>query len=375
VNIFKTSPFSHLMAMQRCLQKYQADATLDPLDFTLQVRARNRYYTLYPMFLGAQAGRLHYTRQVDESTIGFAGWMPYFNKRWPIGSGKFAFKDYCQRNGLRTPAMWRSPAPDMGDFLVKHDNKSFGQAIHGPFRRYDARDSRQAIDDKGYYEAFIRGRIVKATYWESRLAAVEIKTMATVKGDGKSKLRQLIEPLMHAETPADEWDNLAAIAAAYEDLTLDAVPAAGRSVLVDFRFASYANAIDRNALNPYADLAGTPLLKQLVECGPVLWAGVPESLRAATLFTVDAMADEQDRLWLLEMNCNPVCHPRVYPLMFETLFGPADTQEEAAQVPASALPHPSLAIAATARSAALMGAPAGIPATIPMAGSHPFQVS
>jgi len=69
------------------------------------------------------------------------------------------------------------------------------------------------------------------------------------------------------------------------------------------------------------------------------------------------MFDDKEQLWLLEMNCNPVCHPSVYPLMFETLFGAADTQEEAAQLPASALPHPSLAMAAAARMAPLMGVP------------------
>ena len=230
MNIFKTSAFSHLIWMQRCLQKYQAEASIDPLDFALQVRARNRYYTLYPMFLGSKGGRLHYTRQADQHTIGFGGWLPYFNKRWPIGSGKFAFKDFCKQNELRTPRMWRSPSAEMREFVVKHDSKSFGHGINGPFRQHDRADPLQAIDDKGYYEEFIRGKIVKASYWEGRLAGVEIKTMATVQGDGRSKLRQLIAPLLHGETPADEWKTLAAIIAAYEGLTLDAVPEPGRAV-------------------------------------------------------------------------------------------------------------------------------------------------
>jgi hypothetical protein len=362
VNIFKTSALNHLRVMQQCLQRYQAEASLNPLDYTLQVRARNRYYTLYPMFLASQAGRLHYMRQVNEHSIGFAGWLPYFNKRWPIGSGKFAFKEFCRQSGLRTPQMWRSPAADMGEFLVKHDSKSFGQAIHGPFRRHDPRDPVQAIDDKGYYEAFVRGRIVKATYWEGQLAAVELKTMCTVLGDGKSSVRQLVAPLLHPETPADEWNALAAILAAYEGLAPESVPAAGRSVLVDFRFASYANAIDRDTIDPHKDLAGTPLLKQLVDCGPQLWQGIPEAQRPATLFTLDAMIDAEDRLWLLEMNCNPVCHPNVYPLMFGTLFGPADSRQEAAFLPTSALPHPDLAT----------GAPRMAP---PAAGAYPQQLS
>jgi hypothetical protein len=341
--IFKISLASHLMAVQRCLREYQAEGRLT-IDFVLEVRARNRCYTLYPQFIGFKDGRQpRYARHIDETTKGFIGWLPYFNKRWPIGSGKLAFKDFCQRNGLRTPAMWRAPAADMRDFLTKHDNASFGAGIRGPFRGYDARDAAQLIGPQGYYEAFIRGRIVKATYWDGRLAAVEIKRMTNVKGDGESTLRQLIAPALQAETPDEEWQPLSDVAA-YQGLTLDAVPEAGRSVMVDFRYASYANVFDiKEVIDPEVDLKDMPLLKQLLECGPVLWQAIPEALRPASLFTVDAIEDDEQRLWLLEMNCNPVCHPRVYPLMFETLFGAPEAAVEAPPLPASALPNNALA--------------------------------
>ena len=371
MNVFKTSALNHFWALQQCLQKYQgADSSLNPVDFVLQVRARNRHYFLYPQFLGFVDGRMHYTRQLAETSRGFTGWLPYFNKRWPTATSKAAFKDFCGRNGLRSPAMWRSPAPDMRDFLVKQDNRAFGLGMRGPFAAYDARDAAQAIDAGGFYEKFVRGRIVKATYWDGRLAAVEIKNMRTTQGNGKSTLRELVSQTMHPETPADEWKPLADVAA-YQGLSFDSVPEAGRAVLIDFRYASYSLAIDRQNGDIPKDLEGTPLLKQIRECGPVLWQGIPEAQRPATLFTVDAIADDQDQLWLLEMNCNPVCHPNVYSPMLETLFGRPDDLAESATLPVSALPHPSLAVAAATRAGPLMAAPAGTP----IADSRPVRVS
>jgi hypothetical protein len=67
---------------------------------------------------------------------------------------------------------------------------------------------------------------------------------------------------------------------------------------------------------------------QFKQFGPVFWQSIPEDLRGfGTLYSVDAIADEQDRLWLLEMNCNPAMHPDLYFGMFEGLFGPADPLE------------------------------------------------
>jgi hypothetical protein len=348
VNIFKTTTLKHFRAVQQCLQAYRGEATVNMADLVLQLRARNRYYTLYPRFLGFSSGQLRYTVQLDDAAHGFCGWLPYFNKRWPTGSGKFAFKEFCRDHGLRTPQMWRSPSPEMRDFLVKHDNASFGQGLRGPFATYDACDAAQAIDERGYYEAFIRGRLLKATYWDGRLAAVELRNLPAATGDGKSSLRTLIKPHVHPMMPESEWQTFASLAA-YQGLALDGVPAAGQSVLIDYRYGSYALPIILHNANALREIAGSPLHAQLVECGQLLWQGIPEAQRPATLFTVDAVADERDQVWLLEMNCNPVLHPDTYPLMFETLFGPAQATAELempAPPPVSALPLPAMALAA-----------------------------
>jgi hypothetical protein len=340
LNIFKTATLYHLSTVQQCLRKYRAEATVNMADLVMQVHARNRHYSFYPQLLGRTNGQLRYTTQFDEGTIGFKGWLPYTIKRWPISSSKLAFKDFCRRNGLRTPAMWRSSVPEMRDFVVKKENSSFGQALRGPFASHDPKDPVQAIDESGYYEAFIRGRIVKAMYWEGRLACVEILDMPTVKGDGSSSVRQLITRRFFATAPAEEWLIFGGVVA-YEGMTLDSIPAAGESVLIDFRYGSNTHPVSYTNTNACKEIAGSALMAQLVACGPVLWQGIPETVRPATLFSVDAIVDEREQLWLLEMNSNPVCHPDVYPLMMDSLFGTADAINAPPSPPASALPGPA----------------------------------
>jgi tetratricopeptide (TPR) repeat protein len=59
---------------------------------------------------------------------------------------------------------------------------------------------------------------------------------------------------------------------------------------------------------------------QLRDIGDRLWRGIPEELRGDILFTVDAIQDSSNRLWVTDMNANPFIHPWVYPVMLDALF-------------------------------------------------------
>jgi hypothetical protein len=337
LNVFNTGLLFHVAAVQRLSRKYGVDATITMADMLLQLRGRGRAYSLYPQFIQNRGGQLMYAAALGVDTRSFAGWRPYVRKRWPTGTGKFAFKDFCAQRGLPTPRMWRAPAPDMRDFLVKDDQSSFGLGMHGPFKVHDARNpAAQARAGTGYYEAFIPGRVVKAWYWQDRLMAFDLKEFVHVTGDGARTLRELIAPIVRPTAPKDEW-LVYAETAAYQDLTLDCVPARGRRVMVDFRNGTYANPVQIENQNMLAQMGTSPPVRQMKEFGPVLWQGIPEDVREATLYTIDAMFDEHDGVWLLEMNCNPVCHPDVYDAMFETLFG-APGAVEPAPVPRASAP-------------------------------------
>src|SRR6185295_16962599 len=106
----------HAWMLHAALPDWEAEASLDLASFTLKVSARNRYYRFHPRFILHQGERVAYAPRPSREMFGFAGWLPYMNKRWPIGSGKFAFKDFCAEKGLPTPRMWRAPQRDMRDF-------------------------------------------------------------------------------------------------------------------------------------------------------------------------------------------------------------------------------------------------------------------
>ncbi|WZB76155.1 hypothetical protein WJ972_09910 [Achromobacter insuavis] len=43
-------------------------------------------------------------------------------------------------------------------------------------------------------------------------------------------------------------------------------------------------------------------------------------MRRNSVFTLDAVIDADDRVWLLEMNSHPMIHPNVYPPMLDSVF-------------------------------------------------------
>jgi hypothetical protein len=337
LDIFKAAYLQHVRALQRLISVYRGEATIDFMSSVLQVRARNRYQVLYPQFFSGSGRSLGYTMKLQDNVTGFAGWRPYLLRRWPIGTDKFQFKEYCREQGLPTPRMWRAPAADLCDFVVKLSSGSFGRGLRGPFRKYDPGNPAHGVRDDGYFEAFVRGRVLKAFYWQDRLACLEVLDMPSVEGDGRSTLRELAAHRLSSHAPKSEWQALADVAA-YQETSLDAVPAKGRSVMIDYRYGSASRPTTSANSNALPHLQDSPITRQLVDYGRVLWQGIPQETRDATVFSVDAIADEQDRLWLLEMNANPVCHPDLYAFMFETFFGPADAAEAQATAAAAAIP-------------------------------------
>lgn len=322
---------NHLRAVQRLITLHRGQGRIDPANYVLEVRVRNRVYSFFPQFLCEKDGKAHYSVKVEDDVRGFIGWLPYFNKRWPTGAGKRPFKEFCAANGLPTPRTWSAPADDLRDFLIKHESSSFGHGMRGPFRQFDRANTAHQLRPGEYYEAFLRGRILKAFYWDGRPTYVEMLDMPTVQGDGKSTLRELLSPKLGFRTPPNEWQTLAEIAA-YSELSMDGAPREGQIALVDFRYGSCLHPTNLDNPNVLSRMRGTAIIEQVVAHGQALWRSIPEAQRESTLFSVDAIADAQDRVWLLEMNCNPVCPPETYTPMFEKLFGPPP--EEAAHDPA-----------------------------------------
>ncbi len=292
--------------------------------FQLRVSGRNRYYDLIPQFAYRKEGRYQYspTMPADLDGIGFIGWLPYFNKRWTAATDKLAFKEFCSANGLRTPRYSTQAADHLNGYIIKQPLSSFGYNIRGPFRNPDHADLRSRAGPNEYYEEFISGKIAKAWYWDDKLVCLELLPMPTVIGDGAHTLAQLIAGAVVPPNAPLERGEIEALVR-FQNVSLDEVIPVGKTVLADFRYGSPLFPQTMENRNVIAKLASTDAGRQFVSAGPALWRTIPDNERSATLYTVDAIVDGEDRVWLLEMNCNPTVHPDAYVSMLEGLFGPA----------------------------------------------------
>src|SRR5262249_13067684 len=153
-----------------------------------------------------------------------------------------------------------------------------------------------------YFEEFIHGDIVKIWYWNTVPVVLEVLPMPTVVGDGKRTLRKLIDAIRVPHMPGNDWPIWQGIAE-FQGLTLDSIVPGGQRVLVDFRYLSALHPVppDTRNLNLLSSYEGTPMLRQIRDAGPVFCTAIPTEIRPNTLYSIDAIADANQRLMFLEM--------------------------------------------------------------------------
>jgi len=320
---YQTSLLFHCREVQSLAPRFQAQATLSFRNFSVELRGRGRYFHLAPQFTYRDRGRLSYFPRMRGDTVGFVGWLPYFNKRWPTGSEKLAFKELCAATGLRTPAFSTRSAEALDSVLIKHRFSSFGNGMRGPFRKSDQGEAQSRLGESEYYEEFVPGRIAKAWYWDERPVCLEVFDMPTLTGDGARSFSELVAAQVQFPGEPPERPVLEALAR-YQGVSADDPLPAGARLIADFRYGSplFQLRHSHNA-NVLPQHVKSEIGRQLAEAGPVFWQSIPENARLGTLYTVDAIVDAEDRVWFLEMNCNPMVHPDAYFAMFEGLLGPA----------------------------------------------------
>lgn len=311
---FKRNYLQHALALGHWMSTHGAQGGIDPFTHALDIRHQERTVRFFPQFVVEDRhGSPRFTPQLRSGVSGFVGWLPYFNKVWPIAQDKLAFKAHAQRQGLRTPAWCATPSDMSGPVLVKQRHSTFGRGLRGPFRKAD--DVDLAADE--YLEAFILGQLLKAWYWDDQLAVVELVQMPTVRGDGLRTLRQLITAKL---APTDPWPNDLDPLAALQGVTLDTVLPPQCETLADYRYLSVLSPASRVDHNVRDQITGTPLEDQLLAAGARCWTAVPDEHRRGTAFSLDGVVDAEGQVWFLEANCNPQLHPAFYDTMLKGVF-------------------------------------------------------
>jgi hypothetical protein len=316
---FLTTFFNHAQAVRRAAGSLGIHAVTRLSDFGLQISAGDRKAVWAAKFMAHIGGRLMYTDSLVKGTAGFAGWMPYPLRQWPIALEKSAFKRYAIQNEIPTPAACFDPALIGGPFIIKRDNSSFGEGIRGPYWVHDAGNPAHALEDGEYYENFIVGHIAKAWCWGDRCVAVHLHPPGMVVGDGSSTLRQLMEGLPNTQGSANDWDLIARLGACCGIGSIDDVVDAGKEVLVEFRYGSRYEVASYDNPNVLDRIASSGLAAQFAEGARKFTRAIPAQPGAGpSLFTLDAMVDGQGQVLFLEMNCNPLVHPDLYEVMLRS---------------------------------------------------------
>lgn len=316
---FKRNYLQHALAVSEWMARRGARGGIDARTQVMEIACGGRTQRFFPQFVIENAdGSIGFAPGMVPNVSGFVGWLVHPGAGSPATQDKLAFKVLAAEKGLRTPRWTEQASQARGAVLVKRRRSTFGSGQRGPYEVGPGSVPALVLSDGEYCEQFIVGRLVKAWFWNDELAVAEVVEMPTVRGDGRSTLRELIAGRLHA---GERWPAGLQALLALQGLGLDEVLGSGAIALADYRYLSVLNPAMSADCNVRPQLSGTRLEAALLEAGRAVWSQLAEFGRADTAFSLDGIVDRKDDLWLLEANCNPQLHPAFYDLMLDRLFG------------------------------------------------------
>jgi hypothetical protein len=295
----------------------------------MEMKVRNRYYTLHPQFRSRIGNRLMNVAQLTDETTGFLGWLPYRPIQWALSTEKLLFKAYAAEHGLRTPRWWKVPAQPDHDYIVKTSRGSWGMQVSGPFRantRAAGPEDSPETQGEIFAEQFILGTNLKIWIWGRTVFHVHAHPYASVTGDGVSTVDGLVEQLAQKQSPrmprpVDDARGLESCLG-FQGLARSGIPTKGRPVWLDFRYGrDYRSPVTTEAADNCLPQLSAKILQQAMAATEILERDLGPRFGAPILYSLDGVADVNDDVWWLEVNSNPSLPPSGYPHIFAALFG------------------------------------------------------
>jgi len=323
---------NHIRAVKGWAEANGGQANLDLLTFELEVKARNRFYRLYPQFQAKIDDHLVHVGVFNDNSRGFIGWLPYRPLSWPMASDKLLFKSALSSSGLLTPQWWKPETPAPHDYILKKSYGSFGYDIRGPYTAATRTDPAlvnelmaRSKSGEVFAEQFIKGRIVKAWFWGESPFHLQVHKFPEVVGDGESTIQALVaERLEAAGLMYESYRELSFVrtSLASQGLNLDSVLTPGQAAWIDFRYGRQFSAEATQSTNDDALASVAPATReQIHQLGKHLAAHLAKEFPAPVQYSVDGVMDDKGNIWWLEMNSNPIFPPTGYARMLNTLFG------------------------------------------------------
>jgi len=329
--------FEHVKSLRRAVMTAGAEFLVAGDTLQALVRQGKRHWLLHPQFVTFLDAAPRRTPALHDRSELFAGWRPYVARTWPLAADRAAFRRLARKEGLSAQELSSDAAASPGPVVVSRLSASSGRQVEGPFRAGGERPLDVAQGES--YEPFVRGDLLKVWFWNGAPICAEQERLPFVIGDGAATIGELVSRAAGlARVPEPEREVLLArceLVLRVDGRTLSTVlPAEARQAVALGYGASPVHG-GREVL----DLGSDPdpgWMPSMRRAGVAMLAAIPEAIRSGTLFTVDAIVDEGGRLWLLDMDCNPVVHPLVYPAMIGSLVGAErDASPASSQAPAA----------------------------------------
>lgn len=311
--MFIQQPLNHLAALRRWAQAHHARVDLCTETFELSVRYRRTLLQFLPKFAVETPQGPLYSRAWPDDGV-FVGWLPYATRTWPSTVDKLLFKQACRDSGVRTPRHGTDPASLPAQYLIKSRRGSFGQQVQGPW----SGPAPRALAEDEFFEAFVLGRSAKVWYWNGVPLALDLHHAPTLLGDGRSTIAQLLGAPRRSHDRVHTVEQAAAMLQ-WQGLGADSVLPEGASVALHYQHHTPFDQRSWRDADALPD-ARPKLRAQLLSAGRLLSRSIPAQFRRDTLVTLDAVVDDDDQLWWLEMNSNPMVHPKAYAAMLDDLF-------------------------------------------------------
>lgn len=331
----------HVRWLRRAAKAHGAEVLVELDSMRAFVRHAGRHWVMHPQFLTTIEGRPRYIAVFSDAATHFAGWKPYPHNGWPASKDKLVFKRAARQLGLAVPDTALDDAGEWRDVVVKRAVGSFGEHVHGPYRSSTERPLKVAEGE--FYEKFIEGENLKVWYWGSQVIGMERDSVASVVGDGASSIRELIDRhlaqvLRFTEAKLDRLLSRSTDLLRFDGLDMDHVLRAGQVQRVEFRYGSdLMKRDDREVVDLQHDTS--PQWEALRAAGPLLRRMIPDDVPSPTMFAIDAVRTPDGRIFLLEMNSNPIVNPLAYDAMLASLVA---EPLAAPATPAAAQPIPTL---------------------------------
>lgn len=307
----------HFKMLKAALKEKQTSGQLNCDTFEINFKYKDQTHYLFPQFIERRYGQKEYVREFNlNSAKTFIGWRPYLVRPINVFKDKLSWKKAIQQAGFDLPPYSLEANNNLNPILIKRNFSCFSENIRGPFNPSEAYS--QNLIEGEFFEQFIYGKIVKIWFWKEQAICAEVQKMPHVTGNGRDTIQELLH---FYHKPAERevcLENVQEVLR-YFYCSLDTVLDKNETQLVDFRYGSaFANPGDiTEVLFSAKNFELQPLLDRL---GIVLWSMfAPAEISDYLAYTVDAIWDRDDRLWILEVNTNPFIHPWLYPSMINTI--------------------------------------------------------